>query len=933
MSESIKKRIIKDLIEELSEIDPTSLEILGHKVIETLESQQLVHHGINKDYRPVGHTVDTFSQDFTVVAEYSAENDYFSDSSRRDETPQFRKIEKDIDHAMSQAGHITPSKIYLVSCKEEPPSFRGKFNAFGLASQHNVKLHFLDARELAKHIFDFSQQMPLAADFYCNYLPDFAQNLDNYEYFGKIPPACPNHQSEPLFLSAIDSHFAEDVHVCVLYGLSGSGKTQATIDYVRKRLDRYGNYLWIAGGDWEPETPLSAIKRARGGVAINVSGLFNSTRTILVIDDLSRPLPAEFLHELRPGFLLGGRVIVTSQFGEPNNPIYLPAPMVSPATAYGILGEEQPTASPNCRRFVEVCRFSPLLLAVTRKVAEIDDIRKEDLYREVLEMPHSTHDEDGRPIMARILRRLSDVNHRALVRIANSGCTKYDSHFLTYFIKAHQRASLQRLALINRTESSSTLIVHDLICSAVREHEDPSDLAEAIASFVESNGGEMLPSVVRQIYLSAEQLLASDERRGDRQADWLTYAILQIDRAGRDDRFADIQRNTVRDDMPMAELVCTVDAKEHYSYRLLPEDRRAYYESCATEYGHLAEATNDPDIRAEMLHHQGKALRRCGQLEAAMACFQRLLEEKPAWHASYGQIAHVGSQREADQRMKAEGQEALEKLLADVLSDSTSVPLRVALAALSRVRSYPKLREKLKQDAGVVAKLAEVVGLSALDGFDQFYEAFLALTSMFHYHHGETCLSLAETFPDMLAIAPTAVDQRQWPSACEALTNIATAAQHANKLDLAKKLNRAAVAFARELSQRPGGDRFVARVLAKAFFTAGHNDDALAAVHRIPDPERDHWLLYQQSKVELALGRSADAFTTAERALALALTDRRADGRLAPYYDQLASSLHAVGHVTEAVEAMRTAIHLAQGPYKENLQARLDRLLLDHPGS
>ena len=28
-------------------------------------------HGINKDYNPVGYTVDTFSQDFTIVGEYS----------------------------------------------------------------------------------------------------------------------------------------------------------------------------------------------------------------------------------------------------------------------------------------------------------------------------------------------------------------------------------------------------------------------------------------------------------------------------------------------------------------------------------------------------------------------------------------------------------------------------------------------------------------------------------------------------------------------------------------------------------------------------------------------------------------------------------------------------------------------------------------------
>jgi len=76
MSELIKKRVVRDLIDELAYIDATSLELVGHKVIETLENKSLVHHGINKDYKPVGYTVDTFSQDFTVIPsldEYGAE--------------------------------------------------------------------------------------------------------------------------------------------------------------------------------------------------------------------------------------------------------------------------------------------------------------------------------------------------------------------------------------------------------------------------------------------------------------------------------------------------------------------------------------------------------------------------------------------------------------------------------------------------------------------------------------------------------------------------------------------------------------------------------------------------------------------------------------------------------------------------------------------
>ncbi len=143
MSEFIRKRVTKDLIEELADIDATSLELIGHKVIESIESTELVHHGINKDYKPVGHTVDTFSQDFRVVGEYSTEEDYFEDASGRKKLNRFDKIEKDINHALALSGDTPPERIYLVSHEEEPASFRKKFNQSDIGKQHSGRVVFL----------------------------------------------------------------------------------------------------------------------------------------------------------------------------------------------------------------------------------------------------------------------------------------------------------------------------------------------------------------------------------------------------------------------------------------------------------------------------------------------------------------------------------------------------------------------------------------------------------------------------------------------------------------------------------------------------------------------------------------------------------------------------------------------------------------------
>jgi hypothetical protein len=65
--ESIKQRVIKRLIDEIGALDATSLELIGHGLVELLENRRLVHHGINKDYKFVGYTVDSFSDDSTVT--------------------------------------------------------------------------------------------------------------------------------------------------------------------------------------------------------------------------------------------------------------------------------------------------------------------------------------------------------------------------------------------------------------------------------------------------------------------------------------------------------------------------------------------------------------------------------------------------------------------------------------------------------------------------------------------------------------------------------------------------------------------------------------------------------------------------------------------------------------------------------------------------
>lgn len=921
--ESIKKRIVARLIDEISALDPTSLEIMGHGLIELLENKKLVHHGINKDYKFVGYTVDSFSDDSKIIGQYSTEGGYFKNTGSEDE-PIYEKIEKDVRSAQDHKQATGETRIYLMSTEEEIPSFRSKFNDTVIARELGDSLVILDARELAKRIYDLATEKPEAAAFFRQFFPEFGQALDNFEYFGRLPAQCANHQSNEGVIGALRSHFAEGHSIAVLHGLSGSGKTQAAIDFVHEEEDRFESYIWLASGDWNPDTPLSAVTRKRGGKPLNVVGSFNSAKTILVIDRLDLAVDPAVFAELQPGFEKGGVVIVTSQVAVTGAPTHIPIPRVSREVAMRILGEDPEQASESSERFVGACGFLPLLLATAKSVIESQGIERDSFYEEVLVAPGALSGDDGESILRRILRRLNGEPLAALERIANTGLGMHDGEFLSHFIRHVPKFELQKLAFLTPASGTGVLVVHDLVCGAVRTAEGAGDLVVEIERYIDRLQGEMTPSALRQIHLSRAQLLAEHRMRGERDPDWCLYALLQIEEI-KQEVFDVYARRPISPSGSLAALMSTIDAREQLAYTLSHHERADYYAACAREYEAALGAAQGRN-KAELLHHLGKAYRRCGEIGKALATFQQLLELEPTWHATHGQIAHLGAQHDATEEAKLAGEQSMGRLIDQMVSDSTVMPLRVALAATSNLRSYPALIERVNTDAGSVEALGEVIIQSALEGLDQFYEAFLAFTSNFGYRHPKACFLLASAAGDMFAASPDSIGRRHLLSVSEALANLAQNALRSGDLDLAKRLSSSSLTYVEALVELGTPDSFAARGIAKVFTTAGQPGRALEIIAAVPADQVNHWLLYRRAEAELAL-ELPESLQTAQEALALAQGDRRAEKHLAAYFDMVSRCLKLTGNLGGAITQAKLAVkHCEAGKFRQELELRLEAL-------
>lgn len=928
MFEPIKQLILKQLIEEISTLNATNIELIGHNVVSYIESKKLIHHGINKDYMPSGYTVDSFSNDSEIIVEYSVEKGYFEDQSPKDTTPaKYEKIENDINHAIKHKPPTEATKIYLITTQEEPPSFRAKYNATPIAMSYGSKIIIYDARELAKLIYEQSIESPTNEEYYRQFLPTFAQNIDNYEYYGKVPALCEEHISEPKILYAIRNHFASGNQLCVLNGVSGAGKTQAVIDYIHSENSNFENILWISGDDWKQDTSLHSVKRSRGGVPINVAGSFNTLKTLLVIDNLDRTVKLSQFSELHVGFTKGGLVLITSQLSDVGNKFYLSIPAVSKDIAMQILGENLSNPSDKCEEMVKACSFSPLILSTIRNLIDIENILRNELYMEVLSDPEAITGKDGLSIMSRILSKLNGKLLEALKKIANSGSNQHDSNFLNFFIGILHRQSLQKLSILLQTNIPGILKVHDLITKAVQNNLNSIDISTSIEEYINQNSIEMSPSVLREIHICYTQLCEENKRRGDREPDWITYALLQVEGEAKEDIYRTIFEKDILNAESIASLLCIIDAKETHSYSIKNKDTRSsYYEKCAEEYRIGIESIQNEDFKAELLHHRGKALRRYKRYDEALTCFTQLLKLKPNWHATYGQIAHLGTQYGADTSIKKSGEEAMKKLMDFMIEDFSIVPLRVSLGALARLRSYQKLKNDVASDREKVIALANIITISALEGLDQFYEAYVSFTSMFGYQYPEICVELAETLPEMFTMPPEAIDKCQWVSACEALTNTASAAKASRKMELYEKMSHAGIIFADKINNNKELRPYDARAIAKAYIEAENPKSALDAIEKVLEEDINHWLLYRKAEALLMLGEVI-AIDVVNNALELAIKDEKAQDSIASYYDLRRQCNESAGNIVEAITDAESAVsHCKNREYRVTLETVVERL-------
>ncbi|GAB1442535.1 hypothetical protein MASR2M39_13710 [Ignavibacteriales bacterium] len=443
-----------------------------------------------------------------------------------------------------------------------------------------------------------------------------------------------------------------------------------------------------------------------------------------------------------------------------------------------------------------------------------------------------------------------------------------------------------------------------------------------IESYLEKHKGKMTPGILREIHLCYNQLCTENDRRGKRTPDWITYALIQIEGDLREFICQNIHSSKLEEELPLSAVMSIIDAKERYAYTLTGEARADFYKNCLEEYQNALGDSTDEDIRFEYLHHIGKTQIRCNLFSEALHTFNAIIESRPESYPALGQLVKLGAKHDVPSEVKEAGVQAIKKLLDFICSYQSNVPLRVALATIAQLRSYKNVQNEISKDAEKIRKLSEVISTSALEGFGQFFDAYIAFTSMFGHEYGDFVIDFADQFFATIIQTPKTVHPSRWLSACEGLVNTAQIAGEYDRKDLIKKLKEPALQFVTELSKRNALVKYEVRALAKAYniFEEPHN--ALEIIGKLSEEEMNHWVQYQRAMAKYLLNDYTSAEIDANEALQNALSDEKARNMLSSYHDLYSQLLEKNGNLEDAIKELENAIEKTYGKYKTTLEQR-----------
>lgn len=905
--QKIRQAAVKSLEQDIANLSSADLEIIGHRVVELLEEKQLIHRGLNKEGKPVGYTVDTFSGDRTVVAEYSTEDKYFEEP--------YPKIRKDCQHARKQAP--AAQTLYLISNQLCDNSDWSKVSKAIVEELGNGLTHEpFDSRRLAETIYDQVIAKNNLVEYFADFLPTLWEAWTQH-IVSNSPPEPPRdfvHDAAraKIVVDAIQQHPR-----VAIQGISGTGKTYSVIEYAKDHSAEYRNTIWIAGIELVGVANLAAVRIDRLGVEINLASHLRTSPCLLIIDDfkgntvdLANILPADIHPSTR---------VVLTCIENPGPEFHrTELPFLSENAAVQVLEHGLPEKPPKelAREICQRISFHPLTLAVIR-----DTVRETDAsWGQILEDINNVvkyEGSDHQTILQRVL-----LNHSA--GIADELCVlrwldvvATDAAVVLEVLGAAGLGKILRRSIL-RKDSDGMCRMHDLMLICIRHYEGTSvaggEAAQRLRRFFEKTWERGTYHFHRALEIHRKCITDRFNRSGrEPSLEGYLFLLLEFSPATKDDlaRLRQHDLSTLVDNTPASFSVIESIERAYHAAKD-DESKQGILESGIDNISSGLKRVKNDQLRRDFLHHRGKLLYWQGKNLEASEDFEAALKLDPLAYFCDLQLARIKAK--ADDKAC---REHLDKILAAFEADEESVAITIVLAAFAELKKKVNAPLRSKWLGEKLEAFEAAILLATVEGFSQPYRTLGDLGRNLYYEHPNLLIRLSD-----VVSFPPATDAEEWEcfDIAECLKSVGKACAEKLRDNFAEQkwLERSL-----EYYQRiPNPNCFRLTMMAESLIRLCRFEDALIVLDRCADEFREtHWWHRRAQALE-GLGQLDDALAAIDRGLVLLEGKRYASAFL-----RVKARLQAARNSAACIQTIKEAIaKVDSAKFKKELERDLSEL-------
>lgn len=734
-----KQSAVADLADDIENLDAAGIEYVGHCLVQVIEGESLIHRGLNRDGKPVGYTVDTFSADRTLVGEYSTESGYF-------ESP-FTKLCSDCLHAISQASQLR--MIYLISNQACRNTDWAKvrdaaFNALG----DGVKFEIYDRDRLAVEIYERAIEENNLVEYFGDFLPSLFKAWTENAISHAAPDLPSDYLDDQARTAALNDALCIS-KIVAISGISGSGKSYEATAYAKNNYAAFRNVFWISGKDIEGLQSLQAVTVARLGMSINLSSHLCTAACLLVVDDwkgdaalLKRLLPPKLHNE--------SKVLITCISKPSGDVLSIELPPLSRESANKLLRVES-GISPSEEQANTICTrvgFHPLTLAIIRDTVRELGLQWQTIINDLSNIPNY----EG-PNQETILQRIL-LNHSA--EIANDlralrwlNSVSFDLEMALTVFGPNGILKLIRRSLLKKS-AGGMCHIHDLVFACL-QHFSAGDISD---SEVEAKFKSYL---IASCETGSYHFHRTLQIHSDKIERWVdlgkptpsaeAYFFQLSERISKPIDFLEKLRNwplISLDDNREARLSVTESIEHRYWNESDESVKKLILSEGIHNYNEAISKTAQPLTKSDLFHHRGKLFFWIGDWDAAISDFEEVLRsDSKAFHA------HLQLARIKESKRDAGCTVHVTTILDAFANDQEDVAITIVLAAFSELSKKPYQQIRDQYLASQRDLLGEAIRLAAAEGFSQPYRALGQIGRLVSYHYPQRVIEMSEivTFP------------------------------------------------------------------------------------------------------------------------------------------------------------------------------------------